>query len=57
MWAENFPERKGVRQIGKIYSSKGQAMLDNGLKTKSLYMILLNTPFKMTLQVLQIQNH
>jgi len=35
-WAENFPERKGVRQIGKIYSSKGQAMLDNGLKNKEL---------------------
>ena len=35
-WAENFPERKGVRQIGKIYSSKGQAMLDNGIKDKEL---------------------
>ena len=35
-WADNFPERKGVRQIGKIYSSKGQAMLDNGLKDKEL---------------------
>ena len=35
-WAENFPERKGVRQIGKIFSSKGQAMLDNGIKNKEL---------------------
>ena len=35
-WAQNFPERKGVRQIGKIYSSKGQAMLDNGVKDKEL---------------------
>tara|TARA_B100001057_G_scaffold340825_1_gene341632 strand:+ start:192 stop:1583 length:1392 start_codon:yes stop_codon:yes gene_type:complete len=35
-WAQNFPERKGVRQIGKIYSSKGQAMLDNGIKNKEL---------------------
>ena len=35
-WAQNFPERKGVRQIGKIYSSKGQAMLDNGIKDKEL---------------------
>ena len=36
LWAENFPERKGVRQIGKIYSSKGQAMLDNGVEDKEL---------------------
>ncbi len=36
LWAENFPERKGVRQIGKIFSSKGQAMLDNGIKDKEL---------------------
>ena len=36
LWAENFPERKGIRQIGKIYSSKGQAMLDNGIKDKEL---------------------
>ena len=36
LWAENFPERKGVRQIGKIYSSKGQAMLDNGIKDKEI---------------------
>ena len=35
-WAENFPERKGIRQIGKIFSSKGQAMIDNGLKDKEL---------------------
>ncbi len=35
-WAENFPERKGIRQIGKIFSSKGQAMIDNGLKDKDL---------------------
>ena len=35
-WVENFPERKGVRQIGKIFSSKGQAMLDNGIKNKEL---------------------
>ena len=35
-WADNFPERKGVRQIGKIFSSKGQAMLDNGVKDKEL---------------------
>jgi tetratricopeptide (TPR) repeat protein len=35
-WVENFPVRKGVRQIGKIYSSKGQAMLDNGIDDKSL---------------------
>ena len=35
-WVENFPERKGVRQIGKIYSSKGQAMLDNGVNDKAL---------------------
>ena len=36
LWVENFPERKGVRQIGKIFSSKGQAMLDNGIKNKEL---------------------
>ncbi len=36
LWAENFPERKGIRQIGKIYSSKGQAMLDNGVEDKEL---------------------
>ena len=35
-WAENFPNRKGVNQIGKIYSSKGQAMLDNGIEDKLL---------------------
>ena len=35
-WLENFPIRKGVRQEGKILSSKGQAMLDNGVKDKSL---------------------
>ena len=35
-WAENFPSRKGVNQLGKIYSSKGQAMLDNGFEDKSL---------------------
>ncbi|MEC7773111.1 MAG: hypothetical protein VYE25_01080, partial [Bacteroidota bacterium] len=33
-WAANFPQRKGVNQIGKIYSSKGQAMIDNNLKDK-----------------------
>ncbi len=35
-WAENFPIRRGLNQIGKIYSSKGQAMLDNGVKDKAL---------------------
>lgn len=35
-WLENFPIRKGVRQEGKILSNKGQAMLDNGVKDKSL---------------------
>ena len=35
-WAENFPTRKGVNQIGKIFSSKGQAMLDNGIEDKNL---------------------
>ena len=35
-WAENFPTRKGVNQVGKIFSSKGQAMLDNGIKDQSL---------------------
>ena len=35
-WLENFPIRKGVKQEGKILSSKGQAMLDNGVKDKSL---------------------
>jgi tetratricopeptide (TPR) repeat protein len=35
-WLENFPVRKGVRQEGKILSNKGQAMLDNGVKDKSL---------------------
>ena len=33
-WAENFPQRKGVNQIGKIYSSKGQAMIDNNFEDK-----------------------
>jgi tetratricopeptide (TPR) repeat protein len=45
-WAENFPERKGVRQIGKIYSSKGQAMLDNGLKDKELIYDTFDYAFK-----------
>ena len=36
LWLENFPVRKGVRQEGKILSNKGQAMLDNGVKDKSL---------------------
>ena len=35
-WLENFPIRKGVKQEGKIISNKGQAMLDNGVKDKSL---------------------
>ena len=35
-WAEHFPSRKGINQIGKIYSSKGQAMLDNGIEDKLL---------------------
>ena len=35
-WALNFPSRRGVNQIGKIFSSKGQAMLDNGIEDKSL---------------------
>ncbi|MDG1247409.1 MAG: hypothetical protein P8N64_03545, partial [Flavobacteriaceae bacterium] len=35
-WLENFPVRKGVKQEGKILSNKGQAMLDNGVKDKSL---------------------
>ena len=35
-WVENFPIRNGINQIGKIYSSKGQAMLDNGISDKSL---------------------
>ena len=33
-WAANFPIRKGVNQIGKIYSSKGQAMIDNNFEDK-----------------------
>ena len=33
-WAANFPQRKGVNQIGKIYSSKGQAMIDNDFEDK-----------------------
>ena len=33
-WAANFPKRKGVNQIGKIYSSKGQAMIDNNFENK-----------------------
>ncbi len=33
-WAANFPIRKGVNQIGKIYSSKGQAMIDNNIENK-----------------------
>ncbi len=45
-WAENFPERKGVRQIGKIYSSKGQAMLDNGIKDKELIYDTFDYAFK-----------
>jgi tetratricopeptide (TPR) repeat protein len=45
-WAENFPERKGVRQIGKIFSSKGQAMLDNGLKDKELIYDTFDYAFK-----------
>lgn len=35
-WLENFPIRIGVKQEGKILSNKGQAMLDNGVKDKSL---------------------
>jgi tetratricopeptide (TPR) repeat protein len=35
-WLENFPIRKGVKQEGKILSNKGQSMLDNGVKDKSL---------------------
>ena len=31
-----FQQEKGVNQIGKIFSSKGQAMLDNGIEDKSL---------------------
>ena len=56
-WAENFPNRKGVNQIGKIFSSKGQAMFDNGIKDKSLYMILLTLHLLMILQVSQILSH
>ncbi|MFL2628242.1 MAG: hypothetical protein ACJ0OQ_00550 [Candidatus Marisimplicoccus sp.] len=33
-WAVNFPQRKGLNQIGKIYSSKGQAMIDNNFDDK-----------------------
>ena len=33
-WATNFPVRKGKNQIGKIFSSKGQAMLDNDISDK-----------------------
>ena len=38
-WAANFPkrnigERTSVNQIGKIYSSKGQAMVDNNFEDK-----------------------
>ena len=33
-WAANFPKRKGANQIGKIYSSKGQAMIDNNFENK-----------------------
>ena len=46
LWAENFPERKGVRQIGKIFSSKGQAMLDNGVKDKELIYDTFDFAFK-----------
>ena len=45
-WVENFPERKGVRQIGKIYSSKGQAMLDNGINDKGLIYDTFDFAFK-----------
>ena len=33
---KTFQLRKGVNQIGKIFSSKGQAMLDNGIEDKNL---------------------
>ena len=45
-WVENFPVRKGVRQEGKIYSNKGQAMLDNGVKDKSLIYDTFDYAFK-----------
>ena len=45
-WAEIFPERKGLKQIGKIYSNKGQAMLDNGVKDKELIYDTFDYAFK-----------
>ena len=45
-WADNFPLRKGVNQVGKIYSSKGQAMLDNGIKDKALIYDTFDFAFK-----------
>ena len=45
-WAEIFPERKGLKQLGKIFSSKGQAMLDNGVKDKELIYDTFDYAFK-----------
>ena len=45
-WVESFPVRKGIRQVGKIYSSKGQAMLDNGVDDKSLIYDTFDYAFK-----------
>ena len=56
-WAENFPTRKGVNQVGKIFSSKGQAMLDNGIKDNLLYMKLLNMHIIMTPNSFTTQSH
>ena len=45
-WADNFPIRKGANQLGKIYSSKGQAMLDYGIKDKVLIYETFDFAFK-----------
>jgi tetratricopeptide (TPR) repeat protein len=45
-WADNFPIRKGANQLGKIYSSKGQAMLDYGIKDKVLIYDTFDFAFK-----------
>ena len=44
-WAANFPQRKGVNQIGKIYSSKGQAMIDNNFEHLSMPTIMISIAF------------
>jgi tetratricopeptide (TPR) repeat protein len=46
LWAENFPTRKSENQIGKIFSSKGQAMLDYGISDKNLIYETFDYAFK-----------